>query len=150
MKLIIAGSRSITDYAVVCKAIGETLSVLGIMSLADIEVVSGNAGGVDTLGERWANENHLALKLFPAKWADIVTLPVKIKRNKFGKEYNALAGFNRNAQMADYAHYLLAVWDGKSPGTEHMIRCMATRGKPRLIYDASTGTLLVRKPNQKG
>jgi hypothetical protein len=150
MKLIIAGSRSIMDYAVVCHAIGQTLSALGIMSLQGIEVVSGGAGGVDSLGERWAKENHLAVERFPAKWNDITTPPVRLKKNKYGREYNALAGFKRNADMADYAHDLLAVWDGKSPGTEHMIRCMVERGKTHFVYDAGTGTLLVRKPNQKG
>jgi len=141
MKIIIAGSRSITDYALVCKAIGQTLSALGIMSLQDIEVVSGKAGGVDLLGERWANENHLRVKPFPAAWDDLVTPPVKIKRNKFGKEYNALAGFNRNEKMADYAHCLLAVWDGKSPGTGDMVRCMDRRDKPYFIWHTGQGKL---------
>jgi hypothetical protein len=145
IKIIIAGSRSITDYAVVCHAIGQTLSALGIMSLAGMEVVSGKAGGVDTLGEKWADENHIPVIPFPAAWDDLVTPPVKIKTNKWGKQYNALAGFNRNAKMADYAHYLLAVWDGKSPGTNHMIRCMVERKKPHFIYDVGTGTLMPQK-----
>ena len=47
MKVIIAGSRDITDYSLVCRAISE--------SKFDItEVISGTARGVDTLGEKWA------------------------------------------------------------------------------------------------
>jgi len=137
MKLIIAGSRSITDYAVVQKAIGEFLSANGLMSIHEIEVVSGGAGGVDSLGERWANENYIDKRIFFAAWDDLTTPPVKIRTNKFGKKYNALAGFNRNEQMADYANCLLAVWDGKSPGTKHMIDTMHARGKPVFVYDTS-------------
>lgn len=99
MKVIIAGGRDVKD-------------AFNLVSLATshcgfeiTEVVSGGAKGVDEAGERWAILNDLPVKRFPADWA------------KNGKS----AGPIRNRQMADYADALVAVWDGKSPGTENMI-----------------------------
>ena len=36
--------------------------------------------------------------------------------------------------MANYADALLAIWDGKSKGTGHMIRQMVLLDKPIYIY----------------
>lgn len=74
--------------------------------LGDItEVVSGNARGADEMGEWWASENGIQIKLFPANWS------------KFGKA----AGPIRNEEMAKYADCLVAFWDGKSKGTSNML-----------------------------
>ena len=40
------------------------------------------------------------------------------------------AGMERNIEMAKYADALLAVWDGTSNGTFHMIHEMRARNKP--------------------
>jgi hypothetical protein len=32
--------------------------------------------------------------------------------------------------MSEYADALLAFWDGTSPGTKNMIKCMKLEGKP--------------------
>ena len=53
-KLIIAGSRSITDYATLRKAI--IMSGLWDVHKTAIEVVSGKAKGVDTLGEEGSRQ----------------------------------------------------------------------------------------------
>lgn len=111
MKVIIAGSRSILD--------SETILVAAAMSNFRIdEVVSGGASGVDKLGEDFAVENDIVLKRFPADWV------------KYGKG----AGYRRNAEMAEYADALIAVWDGKSKGTLHMINCMKGLNKPVFVY----------------
>ena len=67
--------------------------------------MSGTARGVDRFGEQWAIENNVAIKPFPADW------------DTYGKR----AGYLRNTQMAEYADALIAVWDGESRGTKHMI-----------------------------
>jgi hypothetical protein len=97
-KTIIAGSRGITDYSLVEEAVKES-------NFCIQEVVSGTARGVDKLGEEYATKNCIPLSKFPADW------------NKHGKG----AGYIRNSQMADYADSLIALWDGKSKGTKHMI-----------------------------
>lgn len=98
MRVIIAGSRAITDYATLCHAVQQS-------GFSISRVFSGMATGVDTLAIRYAREHGLPLDPFPAQW------------NKFGRS----AGYRRNAQMAENADALIAVWDGTSPGTRHMI-----------------------------
>jgi len=109
MKVIIAGSRDITSYKRIKIAIANSEFVIS-------EVVSGNARGTDRLGERWARENNILCKRFPANW----------------DKYNKQAGYLRNVKMADYADALIALWDGKSKGTKHMINI--ARRKNLLVY----------------
>jgi hypothetical protein len=78
------------------------------------EVVSGGARGVDRLGEDWAKINKVPVTRFLADW------------NKYGKR----AGYVRNAVMASYGTALVAVWDGCSKGTKHMIDLAAAKGLP--------------------
>ncbi len=111
MKTIIAGSRSITNIEDVYNAVHN--------SNFDItEVVSGIARGVDRLGEQWAKENNISIKRFPAQW------------NKYGRS----AGYIRNAQMANYSDALIAVWDGKSKGTQHMSNFAKKSGLLVYVY----------------
>lgn len=98
MKVIIAGSRTIEDYKTVVEAVDDS-------QFPVFEIVSGGANGVDKLGERLANELGIPCKMFPADWAT----------------HGNRAGYLRNIAMASYADALVAVWDGKSKGTEHMI-----------------------------
>jgi hypothetical protein len=112
MKLIIAGSRNVTSLQTVLDA---TKRVQGIINVT--EIVSGAARGVDTLGEEVAGLLGLRIRRFPARW----TLPCGATDRG--------AGYKRNAEMADYADCLLAVWDMNSPGTRHMISCMYTLDK---------------------
>ncbi len=106
-KVIIAGSRDFTDYALLCSFADEVLA-----GAEDIEIVSGGARGADGLGERYARERGYALKVFPAEW----------------KKRGRAAGPIRNGQMAGYADALIAFWDGQSSGTRDMIRKAEERG----------------------
>lgn len=105
MRTIIAGSRGITDYRLVEVAANTCPWKITM-------VVSGTARGVDTLGERWALEHGLPVMRFPADWST----------------YGRSAGLRRNVTMADYSDALLALWDGESRGTAHMIECARERG----------------------
>lgn len=99
MRCIVAGSRGATKAEVV-----EALRRCPFAS--DIRtVVSGTARGADTFGEEWASENGRAVARFPADW------------DRHGKR----AGYLRNEEMARNADALVAVWDGSSRGTKHMI-----------------------------
>lgn len=113
MKIIVAGSRDIENYQVVKEAIE--------MSGFEVsEIVSGTARGIDQTGERWARNNNVPIKRFPADW-------------KAGKS----AGIMRNLQMAEYADALVAVWDGYSRGTKHMIECARRKGLKVFVYEYS-------------
>lgn len=104
-RVIIAGGRDIIDYNLVCKAIKESQFVID-------EVVCGKARGVDSLGEKWAKENNISIRDFPAEW-DI---------------YGKSAGYVRNEQMGKYGTHLILVWDGKSRGSASMLK-IAQRNK---------------------
>lgn len=114
MKVIIAGSRDNIEYQDVLSAMRECP-----WSSEITEVVSGKARGVDTLGEQWAIENNISIKEFPADW------------KKFGRS----AGIKRNEQMGDYADALVAVWDGESKGTKHMIDYSKNKGLKVFVYN---------------
>lgn len=105
MKTIIAGSRNIKDYETVAQIIKASGFVI-------TEVVSGTAAGVDSLGEAWAQINEGPVKQFPADW----------------KRHGKGAGYIRNSIMADYADALIAIWDGTSKGTNHMIKTAINNG----------------------
>jgi hypothetical protein len=111
MKVVIFGSRSVEDFAVIEKA----MHVSGLARLAKngllAEIVSGGARGVDKLGEQYARSRCIPYKIFPADW------------ERYGKN----AGYIRNTEMAKYADSGLALWDGQSRGTAHMIRQMEGR-----------------------
>ncbi|MEN6445544.1 MAG: SLOG family protein [Candidatus Cloacimonas sp.] len=102
MKVIIAGSRTITNPVALDSAIS---SAINILNISITEVVCGMAKGADELGRQWAIKHNIPVTEFHAAWT------------RYGKS----AGKIRNAQMAEYADVLIALWDGQSRGTEHMI-----------------------------
>ena len=105
MKVIVAGSRTITDYKIVKDAVKES-------GFNITEVVCGKARGVDLLGETYGKENNISIKYFTPDW----------------KTYGKKAGMIRNKMMGDYSHALIAIWDGKSPGTRGMIKYAEKKG----------------------
>ncbi len=105
MKVIIAGSRSITDPKLLDRAIYDALGLKGINIT---EVVCGMAPGVDMLGWRWAKETNTPIKEMPAQW----------KRPDGTRD--KYAGFKRNQEMAEYADAAILLWDGRSNGTYNM------------------------------
>lgn len=115
MRVIIAGSRGLSPDAVrraldACPWTTEIATVL-----------SGTARGVDEAGEAWASEHGLPIERFPPDW----------------KTQGKRAGPIRNEQMARVADGLIAVWDGQSPGTRHMIDVARARGLRVFVFDAS-------------
>lgn len=100
MRTIIAGSRACSDYNTLLRAISDIDRII-------TTVISGTAQGADKLGERWAEKNNIPVERYPAFW----------------ELYGKSAGYVRNETMATRALHgaLLALWDGKSKGTKHMI-----------------------------
>ena len=111
MRTIIAGSRSCTKYGFVQEAMTQ-------IDWTPTTILSGTARGADVLGEEWAIENGIPLERYPANWeAD-------------GK----MAGFIRNKDMAKNADALVALWDGNSSGTAHMIELAYLNGLDVLVF----------------
>ena len=114
-RIIIAGSRDFNDYEYLKK---ELTQFIANHPNRQFTIVSGAARGADRLGERFAREKNISVKRFPAEW------------DKLGRG----AGYIRNAQMLDYISqsdcegYVIAFWDGKSKGTQHMIKTAQKAG----------------------
>ncbi len=49
--------------------------------------------------------------------------------------YGLKAGYIRNEEMADNADALIAIWDGKSRGTKHMIDIATRKGLRVYIHE---------------
>ncbi|MEO5341621.1 MAG: DUF2493 domain-containing protein [Magnetococcus sp. MYC-9] len=105
MRVIVAGSRGVSSMGAVARAIESSGFPVSC-------VVSGCAPGVDRLGEQWAVAHGLPVARFPADWS------------RFGRS----AGVLRNVAMAQSAAALVAVWDGRSRGTAHMIQSARSAG----------------------
>ena len=107
-RVIIAGSRDFADY----NLLREKCNFFLANKLPDVTIISGGAKGADRLGEQYARENGLNLKVIPADW----------------KRLRRRAGYIRNQKMADTADALIAFWDGESRGTAHMIQTATDKG----------------------
>lgn len=105
--VIVAGSRTFNDTQYIFDALDYYLQ--DIRQRANVIIVSGDAPkGADAVAKVYAAQRQLPLELFPAQW-------------RIDGKLNRGAGFLRNTQMADYAHALVAFWDGQSRGTKDMI-----------------------------
>jgi hypothetical protein len=88
------------------------------------EVVHGNCPrSPDISGKEWGELRGYTVTPFPANW------------DKHGKA----AGMLRNRDMAEYAAeadfgLLIALWDGKSPGTANMIANAAADGLHVVVH----------------
>lgn len=111
MRTIIAGSRSIKDIEDIMMAVFNS-------QIKPTVVLSGGASGADSLGEDWALKSDIPLEIYPADW-----------------EHNGkAAGYIRNQEMAENADALIAIWDGMSKGTKHMIDIATKKGLKVFVY----------------
>ena len=120
-RIIVAGSRTFSDYPYLKSKIESYITKHKDHRFV---IVSGNANGADKLGERFAFENGIELRKFPAQW------------NLYGSQ----AGYLRNNQMINFAKespgdaVLMAFWDGKSKGTKQMIKSAKKAGIQVCIF----------------
>ena len=95
MKLLIAGSRSITNFDLSSYIPTETELI-----------ISGGANGIDKLAEEYADKHKIS---------KLILLP---KYNLYGR----VAPLKRNEEMVNIADEVLVVWDGKSKGTMYTVK----------------------------
>lgn len=110
-RTIISGSRSCTEL----RHIYDAVKASGFFPSV---VISGTCRGPDRFGEEWAKANGVPIERFPADW------------DQYGKQ----AGYIRNVDMACHAEALIAVWDGESNGTRHMINAARAKGLKIFVY----------------
>lgn len=116
MRTIIAGSRDLNSLQLVAKAVEDCGWVPSV-------VLSGGARGIDRQGEAWASRRGVPIERYNADW----------------KLHGRSAGVRRNAEMARNADALIAVWDGSSRGTKHMIDTATERGLRVHVLDTTEG-----------
>ncbi len=102
MKIAVIGSRNVT-----VDNIGEYLTDCD-------EIVSGGAVGVDTCAADYAKQNGIALTVFLPEY----------------ERYGRAAPIVRNKKIVDHADQILAFWDGRSKGTQSVIKYAEKTGKP--------------------
>lgn len=110
MKVVICGSRTAPLWAVE--------AAIKAAKLPITTVICGMARGADLHGKLWARGNGIPVVEMPADW------------DSEGRR----AGFLRNTRMASAADAVIAVWDGSSKGTAHMIRYSRQIGVPVYSY----------------
>jgi hypothetical protein len=125
-KVVVAGGRDFQDYRTLNRKLDKILS--SKRDTHEIIIISGNARGVDRMGETYARKRGYKTEVYPADW------------NKWGKA----AGPRRNAQMAKAADAVVVFWDGHSRGTSSMIGEARKNKLPLriIMYDISTGYVL--------
>jgi len=82
------------------------------------EIISGGAKGIDTLAEKYADENN------------IPKLIIKPEYEKYGKS----APLRRNKTIVENSDILVAIWDGSSNGTKFAIDYAKKIGKTLELY----------------
>ena len=108
MKLLIVGSRSITEFD------------LSEYIKSDVDtVISGGANGIDTLAEKYADKHRISKYIIRPRY-DL---------------YGRAAPIKRNEKMVDMADAVLVIWDGISKGTKHTVEYAEKTNKPiEIIY----------------
>ena len=82
------------------------------------EIVSGSARGVDMLAREYAINNRIKLTEFLPEY----------------EKYARVAPLKRNDKIIDYADEVIALWDGKSRGTNYVINRCRRIGKRIYVY----------------
>lgn len=103
MKLLIAGSRSITD-----------IDISPYIPQGTDLIISGGANGVDSLAEKYADKHRISKLILRPRY-DL---------------YRRAAPLKRNERMVDICDSVLVLWDDKSSGTKYTIDYVNRVGKP--------------------
>lgn len=103
MKLLIAGSRSITD-----------IDISEYIPADTSLIISGGANGVDSLAEQYADKKRISKLILRPRY-DL---------------YRRAAPLKRNDEMVEICDKVLIFWDGVSKGTKHTIDYANKIGKP--------------------
>lgn len=88
-------------------------------------LVSGGAKGIDTLAEKWADENNIPKIIFKPNY------------DKYGRG----APLIRNRKIVREADLIVAIWDGKSRGTKYTVDYANESGKKVELH--------ILKPSEK-
>ena len=109
MRLIVAGSRTFSDWPLMRKTLDEYIG-----DRKDVIIISGTCRGADRMGEAYAQTKNLSVERYPADW------------DRYGKR----AGWLRNNEMADNADEVIVFMCHNSKGSKMMMNIATSRGMP--------------------
>lgn len=112
MRVAVIGSRTLT-----VPNLGDYLP------LETDEIVSGGATGIDTCARTYALEKGIKLTEFLPDY----------------RTYGRAAPLKRNLNIIAYSDFVLAFWDGQSPGTRFVIQHCKKLGTPVQIFIKESG-----------
>jgi hypothetical protein len=145
MKYAVVGTRSYNHYQYVQKYLDKIPNIT--------EIISGEAGGIDTLAKIYAKNNNIPYKGHPAEWSNFVETPenpVKIRTNKFGDKYNVLAGPNRNTKIVADSDIIVAFYSGdEKSGTHDTVKKAIAAGKQVIWINILNGVVTLIDPVTK-
>ena len=113
MKLLIVGSRSITNFDF-STYINDDVDL----------IISGGANGIDILAEAYADKMRISKLILRPDY----------------KKYGKGAPLRRDDEMVNIADEVLAIWDGVSRGTRHTVEYAKKCGKPLTVITPSGDT----------
>jgi hypothetical protein len=119
MKICIVGSRSLDKPEIVIPMIDKFIKeqVVGTPVF-----ISGGAKGVDQISKEYAKTHgYDFIEFLPYHLLDP------------SAEFSSKYFFIRSKQIIDNADKVLAIWDGKSKGTEYSIKYSQKRGIPVMV-----------------
>ena len=109
MKLAVVGSRNL-----------EVIGFDSFFPYNTTEIVSGGAKGVDAFAKAYATENSLKYTEFLPEY----------------EKYGRAAPLKRNDLIIDYADSVFIFWDGKSKGTEYVIKQCKKKKKDYTLFNS--------------
>jgi hypothetical protein len=122
MRVIIGGSRSITDPSALEAAIKQA-------EFPITTIITGDSKGVDALAAAWAKNQDLGITVMPVEWS----------------KYGGRAEQIRNEQVAEIADACILIWDGFSQGTYHLREIVQRRGLKLCVYQCNPQRATDRK-----
>ena len=119
MKVIVAGSREITDASIVAQAIRDSGFNITILS-------SGTSAGVDSVAEALARQAGIPVERYVPDWDNL----------------KKMAGPARQLEQLKTADAVICIWNGESRGTRNMQLLAVNKGKPIFLVNLMTGERL--------
>lgn len=133
-KVIIAGSRNFNDVPLFVSKMNELIDKFKLNKDNTIFITGMASSGADALIVDYCKHSGWQWLEVPAEWDNLVKQPVHIKVNRSGKQYNSLAGMNRNNLMVSLCNKAAFFWDGVTTGTKHCITSVQRKDIDHLIY----------------
>lgn len=126
MRVLICGGRDFNDPTLFLEA----WRAFEVANGPITTVIEGGALGADRMAKRYGEDFGATVRTFEADWYDLSHPKARIKTDKRGRKYDALAGFRRNQQMIDEGEPDWVIAFPGQNGTADMVKRARKAGIP--------------------